>query len=46
MIDSTGTEIRRGSTRPLGKISGVKWNKLSPEEKRDFIDKVEKEKKL
>ena len=33
LVDSTFSEIRRGSRRPIGRVSTDEWNRRSPEEK-------------
>ena len=45
LVDSTMSEIRRGSRRPIGRVSSAQWNKLTSDEKRAWAKKVEEEKR-
>ena len=45
LVDSTLSEIRRGSRRPIGRVSSAQWNKLTSDEKRAWAKKVEEEKR-
>ena len=46
LVDSTGSEIRRGSRRPIGRVSTAVWKKLSKEEKAEWAAKLKAERNL
>ena len=40
LVDCLGSEIRKGSRRPIGRVSTEEWNKLSSEEKEAWDEKL------
>ena len=45
-VDSTGSEIRRGSRRPIGRVSSKDWKNLTDEQKDEWGRKLKGERDL
>ena len=45
-VDSTGSEIRRGSRRPIGRVSSDDWKKLTEDQKDEWGRKLKGERDL